>query len=370
MIIRFLTQNDIVEHDKISSQAFSYACDIHAPDSVLPCDKVLGAFDDDNKTLFADFEIHERKCYYDGGILTCAAIGGVAAKPEHRGKGAVKALFNDLFRKTDYDISILYPFSEAYYRKFGYERAGNSLCVTVPFSEISKTPRNNDVRLYEGNDTDQLLAIYHQCAQKYNLCFLRENAEAFSDQPYLSKRYTYIWKNNSFATISVDRENSILHVHEIYFDSCASMLGILGFLRNFEGNQKRLCIGKIPENSPLLYYLQDLKHCDIQVYNTGSVRILQVENVLKAHRYPRRDGAFSLQIGDDVFHVTHTEDGVETEKNGMHDPDVIMDINIASSILLSGFTNAAYVPGLAIRNPDSDFLNCFPPKTSFFTDGF
>ncbi|MBR6940240.1 MAG: GNAT family N-acetyltransferase, partial [Clostridia bacterium] len=120
MIIRYLTQDDITEHDKISSQAFSYSCEIGDPDSVLPCEKVLGAFDDDNKTLFADFEIHEKKCYYDGGLLNCAAIGGVAAKPEHRGKGAVRELFERLFSEENYDISILYPFSEEYYRKLGY----------------------------------------------------------------------------------------------------------------------------------------------------------------------------------------------------------------------------------------------------------
>ena len=98
MIIRLLTQKDVAEHDKITSQAFSYACEIGDPDSVLPCEKVLGAFDDDNRTLFADLELQERTCNYDGGFLTCAAVGGVAAKPEHRGKGAVKALFEQCYQ--------------------------------------------------------------------------------------------------------------------------------------------------------------------------------------------------------------------------------------------------------------------------------
>ena len=98
MIIRWLTQNDVVQHDKISSQAFVYACDVHDPASALPCEKVLGAFDDDNETLLADFEIHEKQCHFDGGLLTCAAVGGVAAKPEHRGKGYGKALLNQLAR--------------------------------------------------------------------------------------------------------------------------------------------------------------------------------------------------------------------------------------------------------------------------------
>ena len=370
MIIRYLTQNDIVEHDKVSSQAFSIACDIHDPESVLPCENVLGAFDDDNKTLFADLEILERKCCYDGGYLTCAAIGGVAAKPEHRGKGAVKALFQHIIRESKYDISILYPFSEAYYRQFGYERAGHSVCLTVPFSELSGVKRNNDVTMFEGADTDRLLAVYNRCALQYNLCFVRENADAFSSEPYLSKRYTYIWKDRAFATIQIDRDRSTIHVEELYFDSCESMLGVVGFLRNFESNQKYLCFQKLPENSPLLYYITDLKPCDIRVSNMGSVRILHFEKVLRSHQYPLRDGTFTLQIADDVFKVSFSANGTTVEKSGTYDPDVVMDVPTASAVLLSGLANEAYLPGLDIRNPNSDFLRAFPPGTTFFTDGF
>lgn len=370
MIVRFLTRNDVVEHDKVTSQAFSYACDINDPSSVLPCPNVLGAFDGDNKTLLADFEINERKCNYDGGILTCAAVGGVAAKPEHRGKGAVKALFRYLFEQTDYDISILYPFSETYYRNFGYERAGYSVCATIPFSEISGIGRNHDVTLYEGNSTEQLLALYNKCARQYSLSFVRENAEAFSGEPYLSKSYTYIWKNNAFATIGIDRENSVILVKELYFDSCESMQGIIGFLRNFESNQKSICFQNIPVSSPLLGFLRDMKNCDIKMYNTGSVRILNVEKVLRAHQYPAREGAFTLRIDDDTFKVTVSANGVETEKNNALEPDAIMDISTASQLLLCGFSQAEYIPRLTVRNPQSDFFRLFPPRSVFFSDCF
>ena len=35
MIIRYLTQDDITEHDKVSSQAFSIECDIYDKNSVF-----------------------------------------------------------------------------------------------------------------------------------------------------------------------------------------------------------------------------------------------------------------------------------------------------------------------------------------------
>ena len=370
MIIRFLTQKDISEHDKVTSQAFTYACDVGDPHSVLPCEKVLGAFDENNQTLFADLEILDRACHYDGGVLTCAAIGGVAAKPEYRGKGAVKALFDFVFRKTDYDISILYPFSEEYYRKLGYERTGYSLQVTVPFSAISKIKRNNDVTLYEGNNTEQLLSLYNRCARKYNLSFVRTSPELFSVQPYLSQKYTYIWKSNALACIQIDREKSTVFVEEIYFDSCESMLGILGFLRNFESNQNHICFQNIPEGSPLLHFIQDFKKCEIRLRNTGSARILNFERVLKAHRYPSGSGEFVVRIEKDVFKVSFSDGSVKVEKNDSYVPDAVMDVSAASKLLLCGFRDAEYIPGLVIFNPESRFLDSFPPRTAFYTDPF
>ena len=368
MKIRFLTQNDVAEHNKVASQAFVFACEIDDPDSVLPCPKVLGAFDDDDKTLFADLELQERKCFYDDGLLTCAAVGGVAAKPEHRGKGAVTALFGHLFRENKYDISILYPFSESYYRRLGYERAGFSLCATVPFAELSRIPRNQDAVLYEGADPEGMTAVYNRCAEQYNLCFVRETAAEFSARPYATQSYTYLWKNRSFATFSIDRGKSTVFVKELYFDSCESMLGIVGFLRNFEANQKYVCFEALPDDAPLLRYIQDMKQCEISLHAAGAVRIMNAQAVLKAHRYPPRDGAFTVRVGGEVYRVTHTARGVSVERNDRLPPEVSMDLARASQALLCGLPDAVCCPGLTVHDPASDFFRCFPPKTTFFSD--
>ncbi|MBR6941267.1 MAG: GNAT family N-acetyltransferase [Clostridia bacterium] len=370
MIIRYLTQDDVPEHDKITSQAFSYSCEIGNPDSVLPSEKVLGAFDDDNKTLFADFEILEKKCCYGIGTLTCAAVAGVAAKPEHRGKGAVKELFARLISDGGYDISILYPFSEEYYRKLGYESVGRCVSAVVPFSGLREIKRNTDVTLYEGNDSAKLLALYNKCARNLNLCFVRENTEAYSDKPYYSQKYTYIYKDGAYATIEIDRDKSTIFVSEIYFDSFESMLGILGFLRNFESNQSKLSFSKLPENTPLFNVIRDIKSCDIRLHNTGSARILNVKKVLETHNYPVQNGEFTIQAGDEQFAVTVEQGKAEVNISRSLKPDLVMDTAAASQVLLSGTDNALYNPGIIINNPQSDFFGMFPREVSFFTDGF
>ncbi len=370
MIIRYLTPNDVPQHDKVTSQAFVYSCGIGDPASVLPCEKVLGAFDDDNKTLFADLELHEKACRYDGGLLKCAAVGGVAAKPEHRGKGAVKALFERLFREAEYDISILYPFSEPYYRKLGYERAGYTLSAEIPFSELSEIKRNSGAVLYEGENAEALLSIYNRSAGAYNLSFVRDTAEAFSGSPYLSQTYTYVWQDRAIATLSVDRDKSTVFVKELWYDSPEAMLGISGFLRNFEANQTKVCFESLPANTPLLRYVRDLKRCAVALHGVGAVRLMNAANILRAHRYPAAPGAFTVRIENDVYRVSYSGREVEVASGGEGDPEVILSLHAASQILLTGVSDPAFVPGLEIIDPRTAFFEAFPPKTSFFTDPF
>lgn len=370
MIIRFLEKNDIVQHDMVTSQAFSYSCDIHDKKSALPCEKVLGAFDDDNETLFADMEIHEKECFFGNAFLSCAAIGGVAAKPEFRGRGAVKALFARL-DEMDYDIAILYPFSEAYYRKLGFDSVSRSVEVTVPFLEFSGIKRNGDAVLYDGKNPGEMLEIYNRCAEKFNLCFKRDNTDEFSDEPYLSQTFTYIYRSNSFASFTVDRGNSIISVKEIFYDSRESLIGILGFLRNYEGNQSNVKFEKLPIDSPILNFISDIHKCDIRIHNGGSAKILNLRSVLNACKYPEKCRGFSIRVDNEALRVS-VSGGKKTVEETDGICDVETDIATASKLILGGFSrkDIEYMPNVKINDHDSDFLDSFPPRGAFFTDCF
>ncbi len=370
MIIRFLDKKDIVQHDMITSQAFSYSCNIHDEESVLPCEKVLGAFDDDNRALFADMEINDRRCFFGSGVLSCAAVGGVAAKPEFRGRGAVKALFEHL-DTLNYDISILYPFSESYYRKLGYETTAKTVEMTVPFSELSEIKRNSEAKLFEGRNSEKLLEIYNRCAKKFNLCFMRENLNEFPSDPYLSQVFTYIWHENSFAKFEVDRENSLVTVKEIYYDSCESLLGILGFLKNFEGNQRAVRFEKIPIDSPIFNFIRNEHNCEIKIHNCGSVKILNLRSVLSVCEYPENIKEFSIKVDDEALKVAVYGGEVKIEET-KEKCDIEMNIASASRLILCGFNkkDVEYMTNVKINNPNSDFFRAFPSNGAFFTDCF
>ena len=82
-----------------------------------------GAFDEDG-TLMAHMINHQFESVLDGTTVRNGGIGAVSTLPEYRMTGAVKEIFRKLlpyaYAKGEV-ISTLYPFSHAFYRKFGYE---------------------------------------------------------------------------------------------------------------------------------------------------------------------------------------------------------------------------------------------------------
>lgn len=385
MILRKLTDEDSCEHNKVFSQAYAFSCDINSNAS-LTDKQVIGAFD--GKNLMADMQITDAKNYFGDNILSCAGVGGVASKPEYRNKGAVRSLFNALFDGEllgkKYDISILYPFSEAYYRKFGYEIMSKSLELTVPFKELNTVPKNADVELFEGNSTDKLCLLYNTAASKFNLAFKRDGACGFSDMPYQSARYTYMWKNSdgevrSLASFSVDRPGKTVYVHEIYYLDRESLSGILGFLRCYEGNQETIVFKKLPLNTPVLNFISNEKPIVQKGFNMGCAKIIDVQSVLNKKKYPLGRGSFTVEIAADsveennaVFKVEY-ENGSGEASRVKAEPDVILKPTAAAKVILSGIADREaleYLGGAKIINNNNAFFDAFKVQNTFFCDEF
>lgn len=387
MIIRGLTEEDVKEHDRVSSQAFVYSCDL-TESSALPSPVMAGAFLDDNKTLAADMEIGDRRCFFGNGTLRCAAVGGVAAKPEYRGRGAVRAMFDALFDGSVFgdrwDVSVLYPFSSFCYGKFGYGCVGSAVTLTVPFGELSDVPKNTDVRLHEGDDHSALFDIYNACAENYSLCFVRDAASLQSSplpyiaEPYLEKKYTYIRGKEAYATFSVNREKSCIEVKEIFYRDRNALVGIVGFLRNFEGNQRTVVFENIPARSEIFTLIRDVCRAEMKARPVGMARVLNAENVLKTKKYPRHGGSFVLGLRDVIekndraFAVEYAGGTAEVHPTD-RPPELILEPPAAAKLFFDGVTSfreLAFLPGAEIKLENPELLAAFPVENTFFCDPF
>ncbi len=384
MIIRKLKENDVFQHERVASQAFVYDCDVDSKENTLPCEFMLGAFCDDNKTLMADIEIEHRTCFFGKNKLSCAAVGGVASKPEFRNKGAVRKIFESLFNDEKYnnnaDISILYPFSAAYYRKFGYESVGRAVEIRVPFAEFSHIPKCSDVFLYEEQDNERFFELYNNSASRNTLAFERKDTLHFTFEPYKTMLYTYVLNDySSYASFFIDRKADTVFVKEIEYLNKSALLKILGFLRSFEGNQKYICFLKLSENSPVINYISDTHKAKMKLSSTGAARVLDVESVLNKKEYPECNGSFTVGFVDSirknnaVFSIEYENKKGFVRRVNVSDPDAVLEPAAASQILLSGIRDPEsfeFLNGVKINRFNPAFFNAFKFKPCFFNDEF
>jgi len=288
MTVRPLTPSDLDAHCRVSSSAFIW--DYKPGEEKFPEDDfLLGCFDDETGELMADLEVNIRKAAWGGETVLCACIGGVASLPHRRREGAVRRLFEALHAMAEekgWAFGALYPFSDAYYRQFGYERYFSSMQLTVPMAVVetyaSKVPKSELGRpvLYEngkkefpsgggvrpqGDTTEgrlgrggQLLRIYNTYARERACMLLRDesNLKQFYHKPYEKCEYTYLWQNGAgecegYVMYKIDREQSAVSVDEIVFLSGAALRGLLAFLRVYASKAGSVVFQQLPPDSPI-----------------------------------------------------------------------------------------------------------------------
>jgi len=123
-----------------------------------------------------------------GKVLPMGGVGGVATQPEHRHRHHVARLLDLALRRMrerDIPVSMLYPFKYAFYRKYGWEHAGDSLRLILPMRSLASlrevyrpTEEYRFVRVpvpadgAEGLET--LALVYQNATSEYNCSVVRD----------------------------------------------------------------------------------------------------------------------------------------------------------------------------------------------------
>jgi len=276
MTVRTLTPADADAHWRVSSAAFIWEYtpgEDPFPENVT----LLGCFDD-NGELMADLEYFVRDATWGGGTVPCVCVGGVASLPHRRHNGAVRKLFEELeirAGREGWALGALYPFADAYYRKFGYDRYFHSLRLTVPMRVIetfaANIPREEygSLELYEGKGlTDELLRVYNAFAAQRPLMPHRDQTplKAHSDEadlrwfysrPFEKCEYCYLWKSpagafEGYLQYKVDRPASTVYVSEFCPLTDEAMRGMLCFLRVYASKTDSVAFAQLPPDTGVL----------------------------------------------------------------------------------------------------------------------
>lgn len=385
MVIRKLDENDINQHNEVSSSSFIWQ--VEETDDSLPEGILLGAFKDDNKTLMSNLECITFSTYFGSGVLTCLGIGGVATKPEYRHGGLVRALFDEAFNMSGehgWDFSLLSPFSTAYYRKFGYETVLWNISAKATSSSLSHIDRCFDVELVTESGVLELIKLYNDIARSSDLLVVREESKDFFHKPFSKCEYTYMYKKNGeprgFVSFKIDRPQSLIAVNEIYFYDREALLGLLGFLRAYEGNLKYIEFLKLPASTPVISVIGEPRAFTVSLSPGNSGRILNMESVLSANVYPKEYGGFSFLSLDGipscsgVFSVEYENGKCQITRRVGGNYDFSVSPGAAARLFLSGEglseNMLSFVDGFEKKRDITAFVKAFPKKSVDFNKGF
>lgn len=332
MDIRKITREERIVASKIQSVAFNMGTDFTAYGEKNSENyfNVRGAFNDEGK-MCSCFELIPYETYFNGKVVKLAGIGGVASLPEERGHGYVRSLFEKGFaemRENGQWLSYLYPFSNAYYRQFGYEACMNKVLTTIPLTSFRQFPVCGQVEAYQpgGHGEEDIRRLYDDFAKHLNFMFLRNDQhwkDHIGKDPYKEKTYTYIWRDEngeagSYITFNartrVDQDYDLV-VKDLVWKDGKGLTGMFGFLNGFTSQYKDF-VWEAPEFLNLRILFREPYDIEAQIKSTGMARIVDAEEILRLRTAVAGEGAFVIGIRDDF--VKWNNDAFEVEWSGGH----------------------------------------------------
>lgn len=138
-----------------------------------------GLFDEDG--LAAKVAVYRYQIHLGAGKLAdMGGIAGVACYPEKRGRGYVGSLLKyslEQMRDQGQSISMLFPFSQSFYRKYGWEWAGEERKYSVPTHILNAFQETEKVRRASIADMNAIQECYTSVANRYRGMLVRNEAE-------------------------------------------------------------------------------------------------------------------------------------------------------------------------------------------------
>ena len=338
----------------------------------------------------SDFHIQ-----FDGHTCLMGGIGGVATPPQYRRMGGVRGCFEaalpDMYEKG-YDFSYLYPFSTAYYRKFGYENCVQKYHAALNLSLWSAPAPKGTLRLAERGNcmATDVRAIDTIWERHFNMMVQhREEDYAWVEKadPAVTQEFTYVWYDaagtpKAYTTfkLATESDGRNLICSRFCFTDRDGFYGLMGLFKALASDHTYVKF-PLPATSAIQYLAPEWSLGAVRwnLQAAGMVRVVHVKNVLKKARY-LGSGAVTLEIHDEQipenngrFAVTFENGRALSVEQTQAEPDAVMTI-AAFSALIAGtcdFEAARHtLPGLEVRKDNPVLGQVFYRKPMYITDYF
>ena len=402
MHIRKLCENDFSEIRRLWSICFDRASDTTDEEELqrIKNDKTfLGQsyFNryvavDDNGNITSAVRLVPYYASFDKNTVKVTGISGVASLPQYRSKGAIRECFSKAFSEMYENgcaFSYLYPFSSAYYRKFGYGLACDWINYEIKTHRMLSCNTKGSYELIS-DDISGLKEVYEEMYKNFSMLAKRSDAEwaHYENKDYVKDNsYTYLYRDEngvpkSFFTYKredVGCESIMDMGSNVYFYDKEGFAGILDFAVKLKGNFHILKM-LVPDDARIDTMIAEHDRTAItkSIQNHGMARCINIEKVLQNAAF-RGSGKAVIKINDDMIPqnsgvwAIEFKDGVLSSINKTEEkPQAEMSIDIFSSMILGkfDFNDAEFISGLEIYTENQDLSKIFYKKKMAIYDRY
>lgn len=315
MIIRKLSQNEHFEADLISTVAFHMRMEDPEKSrekSQRETREDWGAFAD-NGTLMARIINNCFESYLNGIPVRNGGIGTVSTLPEYRHAGAVRGIFGRLLPSAYQNgeiISTLYPFSHAFYRKFGYETVRWRNDYVFAPDVLDGYRFSGSCELWKpGDPVSEYTSLYRRFASRFNLAICRDDRmmleKHIRGEYYKDRKFCYLLRESGVPVAYVIFQDirhdpaAILSVEDLAWDGRKGFNAVLGFLARFGADYGTIRMF-LPSSLELLSVIQSPRAYDIvqTARQDYMIRPVNVQKLLEIIHKPD-DCSFVIRVEGD-----------------------------------------------------------------------
>lgn len=316
------------------------------------------AFEDDDTTMMSCLSAIRYPMQFDGNVMGMTGIGGVSSLPQYRRRGGIRGCFTRMLPQL-YDegisFSCLYPFSTAYYRKFGYETGVYCSCYEWKLAFIPSWNRKGHCVLVDVQNREEVLfdikTVYQSWQERYNFMIANEAWEyrfITEADPYSKMEFTYLYYGEDdtpagYLTFHKEKreDTRIIVCTRLVFSDMAGFRGLFTLIKSFASDYETIRFS-LPDDCEIEACMREFSFGAYERKRgyLGMVRVIHVQRVLEAARYIG-SGEIRIEICDEyipenngIFDVVF-ENGraVSVKKGDNLVPQVTMPINEFSRLI-------------------------------------
>jgi predicted acetyltransferase len=324
--IRKLNEQEADECLDLSVFAFQYELseeERKEKRSKLHLEEYWGYYDDGK--LAAKMRLIPLKLFLQGQIFNMGGIASVSTWPEFRRKGIVGKLLTHALQEMKRQgqlISVLHPFSFAFYRKYGWETNTEYKLYSIDRSQLPVI-KNTKGMIKRVNDPENHWEVFHQIylkhASDYN-GMLQRDKNWWQEIVFVTKKGTAVIcysQNNEpsgYLLYSVQKKEMI--IKEMVFLDEAARKSLWEFISNHDSMVERVSIVASPDDSTAFLLPDPRIKQEIKPYSMA--RIVDVKAFLEQFPFTPTDSEthFILDLSDDHADWNHGKFAVHINREG------------------------------------------------------